>query len=254
MNSEILSDKEFRKYAYQIRLPSVGIEGQEKLKRAKVIVIGAGSKGTTVMQNLATAGIGEIGISDNYIVEEKSLPKQRLYGDGDIGKQKAIVSRQKLAGINQLVEYELYNICIDKSNILDICAKYSVIVDATDNFPVKYLLNDAAVILRKPLVFGHVSNSVGMVSVFNHNNGPSLRCLFPDIPSDNKNPELENITSVGILYDITGTIMANEVLKILLNIENTLSGKLLNFNILNYAISFQKINKNPKNLEIRSFL
>ncbi len=254
MNSEILSDKEYSRYASQIDLPSVGIEGQEKLKMAKVIVIGAGSKGTTVMQNLAASGIGEIGISDNYIINDKSLSKQRLYGDRDIGKHKAIVSAQKLAGINKLVRYELFNICIDKSNILDICARYSVIVDATDNFPIKYLINDAAVILHKPLVFGHVSNSSGMVSVFNHNDGPSLRCLFPEIPSENKKKAPGNIASSGVLYDITGAIMANEVLKILLGIENTLSGRLLNFNILNYAISFQKIIKNPQNLEIKSFL
>ncbi len=254
MNSEILSDKEFRRYAYQIRLPSVGIEGQEKLKNGKVIVIGAGGKGTSLLQNLASAGIGEIGISDNYIIEEKFLPKQRFYGDGDIGKQKAIVARQKLAKINKLVQYELYNICIDKTNILDICSKYSVIVDATDNFPAKYLLNDASIILRKPLVFGHVTNSIGMVSVFNYNQGPSLRCLFPDNPAANKKTNLENITSPAILYDITGIIMANEVLKILLGIETPLSGKLLNFNISDYTTSFQEIVKNPKNLEIKSLL
>ncbi len=252
MNSDILSDKEFRRYAYQIKLPSVGIEGQEKLKKSKVIVIGAGSKGTTVLQNLATVGIGEIGISDNFIVEEKSLSKQRLYGDKDIGKQKAIISKQKLAEINQLVKYELFNICIDKNNILEICDEYSLIVDATDNFAAKYLLNDAAIILHKPLVFGHIHNATGMVSVFNYNEGPSLRCLFPDIPSKNRKPELKNIASFAILSSIIGTIMANEVLKILLNIENILSGKLLNFNILNYTISFQEIIKNPKNLKIKS--
>lgn len=254
MNSETLSDKESRRFTHQIKLPSVGIEGQEKLRKAKVIVIGAGSKGTTVLQNLATAGIGEIGISDNYIIEKKSLPRQRLYGDGDIGKQKAIVARQKLSEINKSVEYDLYNICIDKKNILDICSGYSVIVDATDNFPAKYLLNDAAILLGKPLVFGHVTSSNGMVSVFNHNNGPSLRCLFPDIPQENKNAKPENMVSAGIIYDITGTIMANEVIKIILNIETPLCGKLLNFNISDYTISFQEIIKNQKNLEIKSLL
>lgn len=252
MNSEILSEKEFRRYAYQIKLPSVGIEGQEKLKKSKVIVIGAGSKGTVVLQNLANAGIGELGISDNLIVEEKSLSKQRLYGDKDIGKQKAIISRQKLAELNHLVKYELYNIYINKNNILDICNEYSVIVDATDNYQTKYLLNDAAIILQKPIIFGHIHNSTGMVSVFNYNRGPSLRCLFPDIPSEDKNPEVKNIASTGILYNIIGTIMANEVLKVLLNFNNTLSGKLLNFNILDYSISYQKIVKNSKNLKIKS--
>jgi molybdopterin/thiamine biosynthesis adenylyltransferase len=254
MNSETLSDKEFRRFTHQIKLPSVGIEGQEKLRKAKVIVIGAGSKGTTVLQNLATAGIGEIGISDNYIIEEKELPKQNLYGDSDIGKQKAIVARQKLAEINKSVKYDLYNICIDKKNMLDICSGYSVIIDATDNFPVKYLLNDAAIILGKPLVFGNVTSSTGMVSVFNYNKGPSLRCLFPDAPKDNKNAKPENMVSAGIINNITGTIMANETIKIILNIKTPLNGNLLNFNISDYTISFQEINKNQKNLEIKSLL
>ena len=182
------------------------------------------------------------------------MPKQRFYGDADIGKQKAIVARQKLAAINRLVQYEIYNICIDKTNILNICSKYSVIVDSTDNFPIKYLLNDAAIILNKPLVFGHVIDSVGMVSVFNCNGGPSLRCLFPDIPAENKDNNTGNIMSSAILNDITGTIMANEVLKIILNAGTPLNGKLLSFNIEDYSVSFREITKNPKNLEIKSLL
>ncbi len=252
MESQILNDNELRRYTCQISLESVGINGQKKLKEASVLVIGAGGKGTAVLQNLVTAGVGKIGISDNLPVEEKFLPKQRLYGNSDIGKQKAIISRQKLVELNHFVNFELHNICIDKNNILNICKEYSLLVDATDNFPSKYLINDAAIILNKPFVFGSVLNPVGMVSVFNYNQGPSLRCLFPAAPPTDKAKGQKNIAAVGILYNIVGTIMANEVLKIILQLENIISGKLLLFNILDYTISFNKIIKNRNNFNIKS--
>jgi molybdopterin/thiamine biosynthesis adenylyltransferase len=252
MESEILSESELRRYTRQINLESVGIKGQEKIKKASVLVIGAGGKGASVLQNLVAAGVGKIGISDNLPVEEKNLIKQRLYGNTDIGKQKAIISWRKLIELNHFVNFELHNICIDKNNVLDICKNYAVIVDATDNFPSKYLINDAAIILKKPLVFGTVHDPVGMVSVFNYNMGPSLRCLFPTAPSDKQNSVQKKMPSAGILYSMTGTIMANEVLKIILQINNIISGKLLLLNMLDYTISFNKITKNPKNLAISS--
>jgi molybdopterin/thiamine biosynthesis adenylyltransferase len=252
MESEILNDNELRRYTSQIKLESIGIKGQEKLKKARVLVIGAGGKGTAVLQNLVTAGIGKIGISDNLPVEEKFLSKQRLYGNSDIGKQKAIISRQKLAELNNYVDFELHNICIDKKNILDISKEYTVLVDATDNFSSKYLINDAAIILKKPLVFGYVFNPVGMVSVFNYNQGPSLRCLFPTGPPGDKRTRQKSKAATGILYNIVGTIMANEILKIILQAENIINGKLLLFNILEYIISFNKISKNPINFNISS--
>lgn len=250
MESKILSNGEFRRYTHQIKLESIGIKGQEKIKKSKVLVIGAGGKGTAVLQSLVTAGVGKIGISDYLPVDEKSLSKQGLYGNSDIGKKKAIVSKYKLAELNHFVDFELYNIRIDKKNILDVCREYSVLVDATDNFQTKYLINDAAIILKKPLVFGSVLNTAGMVSVFNYKEGSSLRCLFPAEPPSDKSPEQNNIAAIGILYNIVGTIMANEVLKIILQIGNVVSGKLLLFNILDYTISFNKITKNPKNLNI----
>lgn len=252
MESEILNNGELRRYTHQIKLESIGVKGQEKIKKSKVLVIGAGGKGTAVLQNLSTAGIGKLGISDNLTVEEKSLSKQVLYGNSDIGKQKAIVSRYKLAELNHFIDFELYNIRIDKKNILDICREYSVLVDATDNFPSKYLINDAAIILKKPLVFGSVLNTAGMVSVFNYKQGPSLRCLFPAEPSGDVSPEQKKLAAIGILYNIVGTIMANEVLKIILQTDNVISGKLLLFNVLDYTISFNNIIINPNNLNIRA--
>jgi molybdopterin/thiamine biosynthesis adenylyltransferase len=250
MESESLNEKELKRYSSQIKLPSLGIEGQQKLKNASILVIGAGGKGTAVLKNLATAGVGNIGISDNFPVEEKNLSKQSLYGNADIGKEKAIISRQKLKELNHFVNYELYNVCINRNNILDICRGYSVIVDATDNFPARYLINDAAIILDKPCVSGSIENSMGMVSVFNFNKGPTLRCLYPTIPSGNITSEMKSISGIGIIYNIVGTIMANEVLKIILQLDNILSGKLLMFNISDYSISFKNIKLNPANLKI----
>jgi molybdopterin/thiamine biosynthesis adenylyltransferase len=245
-----LNEAELKRYSSQIKILSSGTEGQQRIKNASILVIGAGGKGTSVLQNLAAAGIGKIGITDNFPVEEKNLSKQRLYGNSDIGKEKAIISRQKLKELNHFVNYELYNVCINNKNILDICREYKLIIDATDNFPARYLINDAAVILNKPVVFGSVLNSIGMVSVFNFNKGPTLRCLYPTTPSGDEKPEIKSIAGIGVLYNIVGTIMANEALKIILHMENVLSGKLLIFNISDYSISFKSINVNPVNLKI----
>jgi molybdopterin/thiamine biosynthesis adenylyltransferase len=250
MESRSLNESELRRYSSQIKKLSRGAEDQQRIKDASILVIGAGGKGTSVLQNLATAGIGQIGIADNFPVEEKYLSKQRLYGSVDIGKEKAIISKQKLKDLNHLIDFELHNVCINSKNILDICREYKIIIDATDNFPARYLINDAAVILNKPVVFGSVFNSLGMVTVFNLNKGPTLRCLYPDPPSGDEKPEIKSIAGIGILYNIVGTIMANEALKIILQIENILSGKLLIFNISDYSISFKSIKLNPVNLKI----
>jgi sulfur-carrier protein adenylyltransferase/sulfurtransferase len=249
MRSEILSDKELRRYIDQINLPSVGIEGQEKYKQAKVLVIGAGGKGTCILQHLTTAGIGKIGISDNYPVEEKALPRQKLYGNSDLGKQKAIISSQRLKEVNHLVDIELHNVCLSENNISPICNDYDIIVDATDNFPAHYLVNDAAITLNKPLVFGTVFNSLGMVSVFNYQNGPSLRCLYPETPGKEDKPPLKGLFGSSILTDIVGTLMTNEIFKVILGLPTELNGKLLIFDSANYTFKSEKVEKDPKNFK-----
>jgi molybdopterin/thiamine biosynthesis adenylyltransferase len=250
MESKSLNEAELKRYSSQIKILNTGTEGQQRIKNASILVIGAGGKGTSVLQNLAVAGIGKIGITDNFPVEEKNLSKQRLYGNSDIGKEKAIISRQKLKELNHFIDYKLYNVCIHNKNILDICREYELIIDATDNFPARYLINDAAVILKKPVVFGSVIKSLGMVTVFNFNKGPTLRCLYPVTPSGHEKHEIKSIAGIGILYSIVGTIMANEALKIILHMENVLTGKLLIFNISDYSISFKSFKVNPVNLKI----
>jgi sulfur-carrier protein adenylyltransferase/sulfurtransferase len=253
MKSDVLSDKEARIFSKQIQLPDIGMAGQEKLKKARVLVIGAGGKGTSVLQNLISAGIGHIGISDNYLVEEASLPQQSLYGERDLGKQKAIISKQRLSDPGRMTDITLHNICLSETNILQIIAPYDIIVDATDNFPAHYLINDAAIISGKPFVFGSVVHNSGLVSVFNYPNGPSLRCLYPNVPRNKTHFSDKGIPALGILYHLTGTMMAGEALKLILKLPSPLLGKLLVFEPETYTCSFEPISRNEDNFKIRNF-
>ena len=249
LTSNILSQKELRRYAVQITSGKIGVEGQEKLKQAKLLIIGAGGKGTVVLQQLAAMGIGTLGICDSIPVDEAELSRQFLYGNGDLGKQKAIISKQKLLEINHMVNYQLHNVCLNSENINRICEEYDILIDATDNFPARYIINDAAIQLSKPMLFGLVEGSAGMVSVFNYKNGPSFRCLFPSVPTGiNNNIPGGTITQVSIL-SIIGAIIANEAIKVILGMDTPLSGNLLKFNGSNYSITFEPIQKNPDNFK-----
>lgn len=251
MISKILTEREIRLFSKQINLPSVGINGQEKIKNSCVLVIGAGGKGTVVLQNLASTGVGCIGISDNSFVEEENIILQRLYGDADLGKQKAIISRHRIRQIASSAVYKVHNICLSPDNILKIFQPYDIIVDATDNFDAHYLVNDAAIILKKPVVFGSVFQTLGMVSVFNLDEGPSFRCLYPSRPDQGKGPGNEEILAPGILCNITGTIMANEVIAVILGQRVKLGGQLLTFNIADYSIKFEHVLRKPENFNIK---
>ena len=175
MKSEFLSAREIRKFEEQINLPGVGIQGQEKFRKARILVIGAGGKGASALQALVAAGVGYIGICDNYPVEESALPRQCLYGEIDTGKLKAIVARQHLLEHTKLTEIELHNICLSDTNIRNIISDYDIVLDATDNFMAHYLISDGTVATGKPLVFGSVYHNTSQVSVFNYAGGPSLR-------------------------------------------------------------------------------
>lgn len=244
-----LTEKEMRRYALQISIPAIGQEGQKKIKQAKVLVIGAGGKGSSVLQNLATIGVGKIGICDNYPVQENELARQYLYGNSDLGKQKAIISKQKLQEINHLVDYELHNVCLNENNINLICYPYDILIDATDNFPSRYLINDAAVHLGKPLIYGEVINGLGLTSVFNYKNGPSFRCLFPKPIKKTERPSCTDFSCQVAVMSIIGSIIANETLKIILSQETILNGNLLEFDGSSYTFSFKKIKKNQDNFK-----
>jgi adenylyltransferase/sulfurtransferase len=253
MKSEVLSDKEIRIMARQMQLPGIGLAGQEKIKKARILVIGAGGKGTSALQNLAASGVGYIGICDNYPFDEVTFPRQTLYGEKDLGKQKAIISKQRLSDPGRMTTFGLHNICLSETNILNIVAPYDIILDATDNFPAHYLINDAAIITGKPFVFGSVVHNTSLVTVFNYRGGPSFRCLYPHVPGNNGAFTSEGIPAIGFLYRITGDLMACECLKLILEFPSTLSGRLLHFNIDTYDCTFRPIGRNDANFTIKTF-
>jgi sulfur-carrier protein adenylyltransferase/sulfurtransferase len=253
MKSEILSDKEIRIMTQQIQLPEVGLSGQEKIKNSRVLVIGAGGKGTSVLQSLVAAGVGTLGITDNMLVEENILPRQSLYGEKDLGKQRAIISAQRLSESGCSSVFTLHNICLMETNILDIIAPYDMLVDATDNFPAHYLINDAAIITGKPYIYGSVYHNSGYVSIFNLPGGPSFRCLYPQWPRNKTAPKDEGIPALNLIYRITGTLMAGEALKILQGLPSALHGKLMRFHLDTYTSTFETITRNEENFRIKSF-
>ena len=248
MQSDVLSERELRRYTNQINLPLLGVKGQEKLKQSKILVVGAGSKGTSVLQILTASGIGTLGLTDNFMVDEADLPLQKLYGSSDLGKQKAIISKEKLKAINHLTNFNVHNICLSEANIQQIIEHYDLIIDATDNFPAHFMISDAAIQQNKPVVYGDNHHDIGSVTVFNYDNGPSFRCLFPKVPDSAKNNFSSGLVSYSSLSSITGAIMANESIKVVLGLkEEVLNGRLLKIDINNYIFSMEEITKNPKN-------
>jgi sulfur-carrier protein adenylyltransferase/sulfurtransferase len=244
--SNILSPSEIRRYFKQINLSEIGLEGQEKIKLAKILVIGAGTKGTTVLQNLVTAGVGYIGICDYRAVQENDLSSQFLYGNGDLGKQKAIISKKKLSEINSAVHIELHNVSLAEHNIDFIVKDYDILIDATDNFPSRYLISKTAIISGKPIIYGSILNATGFVSVFNYKNGPSLKCLYPNPPQESDITQLAP-ASLLLLGNILGSIMANETLKVIVGQASLLNGNLLKFDPVKYTTTFERIIRNPEN-------
>ena len=244
MKSEILSVREIRRFEEQIGIPGIGMQGQEKIRKARILVIGAGGKGASALQALVAAGAGYIGICDNYPVEEPVLPRQSLYGENDLGKLKAIVSRQRLLEVAKLTQIELHNICLSETNIGKIIGDYDLVLDATDNFVAHYLISDGVIAVGKPLVFGSVYHNTSQVSVFNYRGGPTLRSLFPVAPHSKGIPYDQGITAMHMLYTITGNLMANEALKIILGMDTTLNGNLLIFNIKDYSCLLKEVKSN----------
>lgn len=223
----MLSKEEQYRYSKQIILPEVGLNGQEKLSAAKVLVIGAGGLGCPILQYLSAAGVGLIGIADGDVVEVSNLQRQVLYNDGEIGQSKALTAAGKIKVLNPNVEVKTHQVNIDSSNALEILKNYDIIIDGSDNFATRYLVNDACIILNKPMVSGAIYKFEGQVSVFNYKNGPTYRCIFPEPPDAGESPNCADIGVIATLPGIIGTIQANEVIKIITGIGEVLSGKLL---------------------------
>jgi sulfur-carrier protein adenylyltransferase/sulfurtransferase len=246
-----LSLRELRRYSRQIMLPEIGISGQEKLKKAKVLVVGAGGLGCPVLQYLAAAGTGNIAIAEYESVDESNLQRQILYGSEDLGKLKSIIAKKRLDQLNSLTETSVINLHIDTSNALRILGNFDIIVDATDNYESRYVINDSCVILGKPMVHGAIYKYEGQVAVFNYKGGPTYSCYNPG--SDDrpyKNPLPAEVGLLGVLPGITGTFMANEVIKMITGAGEVLSGKILIFNIFDYSFHLLKIKNIPENHSI----
>ena len=253
MTSQDLSVNELARYARHFPLPNFGIEGQKKLKSASVLVVGAGGLGSPLIQYLAAAGIGKLGIADFDVVDESNLQRQTLFGTADIGNSKAEVAWDWVKAINPYVEVEVYPQKITSSNALQIFEGYSVVADGTDNFPTRYLINDACGILDIPNVYASIYQYEGQLSVFNASLsdgslGPNYRDIFPSPPPTELVPNCAEGGVLGVLPGIMGSLQANEVIKLITGIGECLIGKLLIFDSLTVESRIMKLKPgNPKN-------
>ena len=239
-----LSPDEFIRYSRHLSLPEVGIKGQKKIKSAKVLVIGAGGLGSPVSLYLAAAGVGTIGMVDFDVVDESNLQRQVLFSMAQIGKSKLKSAEERLRDLNPHTKLNLHEVALSSENALDIIKDYDIVVDGTDNFPTRYLVNDACVILGKPNVYGSIYRFDGQVSVFNYKDGPCYRCLYPSPPPPNLVPSCAEGGVLGVLPGIIGTMQANESLKLILNIGEPMVGRFLLFDALSFEFTDLKIQKN----------
>jgi sulfur-carrier protein adenylyltransferase/sulfurtransferase len=241
-----LSKEEYQTYSRHIILPEVGLEGQKRLKAASVLCIGTGGLGSPLLLYLAAAGIGRIGIVDFDIVDQSNLQRQIIHGTNWIGKPKIASAKDRILGINPHCQVDLYETALTSANALDILAPYDIVVDGTDNFPTRYLTNDACVLLNKPNVYGSIFRFEGQATVFNYQDGPNYRDLYPEPPPPGMVPSCAEGGVLGVLPGIIGTIQATETIKIILGAENTLSGRLLLYNAWDMKFRELKLRPNPE--------
>ena len=244
-SSKVLTAPELRRFQHQIGLKQIGLNGQEKIKVANVIVIGAGGMGAQVLQFLAASGIGNITIVDDGLVSESDIQVQTLYGGNDLGKLKTIISRQKLQNLYPLTTFNILNLRITRENAERFLAGCDFIIDATNNPLSNYIINDACVKLKKSWVYGRTSGFSGEVTVYNHNHGPSYRCLYPD---DSVHEKKES--SPALVYGSLGCIMGTECIKLILGSKEVLSGKILNFDLFSNIFVQQTVTRVDENFNI----
>jgi molybdopterin/thiamine biosynthesis adenylyltransferase/rhodanese-related sulfurtransferase len=241
-----LSPAERSRYARHLLLDPVGPKGQAKLKASSVLCIGAGGLGSPVLMYLAAAGVGRIGVVDPDRVEASNLQRQILHGESTLGHPKVESARARLADINPHVHVEVFETALSSENALQLLADWDVVVDGSDNFPTRYLVNDACVLLDKPLVYGSIYKFEGQMSVFNYRGGPNYRDLFPEPPPPGAVPSCAEAGVLGVLPAVVGSVQATETLKILLDIGESLSGRLLLYDALNMRFRELKLNADPK--------
>jgi sulfur-carrier protein adenylyltransferase/sulfurtransferase len=242
---EELDLDEIRRYSRHLIMPEVAMEGQTRLKAAKVLCIGAGGLGSPVLMYLAAAGVGEIGIVEFDVVDETNLQRQIIHGQSDVGRSKAESARDTIAEINPNVKVVLHELRLDSSNALDVLRDYDLIVDGTDNFPTRYLVNDACVLLGKPYVWGSIFRFEGQVSVFWADRGPCYRCLYPEPPPPGMVPSCAEGGVLGVLCATIGSIQATEAVKLIAGIGNPLIGRLKLYDALEMELKTIKVRKDP---------
>lgn len=240
-----LTQAELLRYSRHLLIPEVGLEGQRKLKKASVLVVGSGGLGSPVALYLAAAGIGRIGIVDYDVVDNSNLHRQIIHSTEGIGTLKVESARQRLVSLNPTIQVDTFDEVLTAENAERIAADYAILVDGTDNFPTRYLLNDLAVLTGKPFVYGSIFRFEGQVSVFDACSGPCYRCLFPVPPPPGSVPACGDSGVFGVLPGTIGTIQATEVIKLILDIGEPLIGKLLLYDALTMSMQSVRLRKNP---------
>jgi adenylyltransferase/sulfurtransferase len=239
-NLAALSNPEIRRYSRHLILEQVGMEGQQRLKASSVLCIGIGGLGAPLLMYLAAAGVGRIGIVDFDVVDESNLQRQVIHGTATVGRPKVHSAVERLADINPYIQIDVFEEAFTAENALDIAAGYDVIVDGTDNFPTRYLVNDVCEILGKPNVYGSVFKFEGQASVFNYQGGPTYRDLYPEPPPPGMVPNCAEGGVLGVLPGLIGLVQATETIKIMLGLGNTLSGRLLLYDAVD--MRFRELN------------
>jgi sulfur-carrier protein adenylyltransferase/sulfurtransferase len=240
-----LSKDDYERYSRHLILPEVGVEGQKRLKAASVLCIGTGGLGSPLLLYLAAAGIGRIGIVDFDVVDTSNLQRQIIHGTSWVGKPKIESAKNRILEINPYCQVDLYETRISSENALDIIRPYDVVIDGTDNFPTRYLTNDACVLLNKPNIYGSIFRFEGQATVFNYEGGPNYRDLYPEPPPPGMVPSCAEGGVLGILPGIIGIIQATEAVKIVLGKGETLSGRLLLYDAMNMKFRELRLRPNP---------
>lgn len=240
-----LTKEDYERYSRHLILPEVGLNGQKRLKASSVLCIGTGGLGSPLILYLAAAGVGRIGLVDFDVVDYSNLQRQIIHGTSWVNKPKIESAKNRILEINPHCQVDLYNTRLSSDNALDIFAPYDIVVDGTDNFPTRYLVNDACVLLNKPNVYGSIFRFEGQATVFNYEDGPNYRDLYPEPPPPGLVPSCAEGGVLGILPGIIGVIQATETIKIILGEGNTLSGRLLLYNSLDMTFRELKLRPNP---------
>ncbi|NJL62212.1 MAG: molybdopterin-synthase adenylyltransferase MoeB [Methylacidiphilales bacterium] len=240
-----LSKDDYERYSRHLILPEVGVEGQKRLKAASVLCIGTGGLGSPLLLYLAAAGIGRIGIVDFDVVDTSNLQRQVIHGTSWVGKPKIESAKNRILEINPYCQVDLYETRLSSENALDIIRPYDVVIDGTDNFPTRYLTNDACVLLNKPNIYGSIFRFEGQATVFNYEGGPNYRDLYPEPPPPGMVPSCAEGGVLGILPGIIGIIQATEAVKIVLGKGETLSGRLLLYDAMNMKFRELRLRPNP---------